>query len=322
MDKSDEVRDTSSRVEIGNVSAKENPMRELKLGKLYYEISRHNPPALTIQPGETVSVETEDAFSGQVRKEGDKRDRQKMPYGNPQSGPICIDGAEKGDTLAIHIEKIEARIGQAATHISGATRLATYLGMDMPDGTRICPIRDDKIWWSDRLAVPYAPMIGTIGTAPEMGVPTTGPAGAWGGNMDIKEVTEGNILYLPVYVPGALLHLGDAHAAQGDGELCTTAFEMPATIVIKVDLIKGKTIPGPRIRSPKEIMTVATGRPMELSVAQAYANLILWMEQEYGVPRWDGVNLCTQVGSISMGFLFIGTVAAKIQMEYVKAAAR
>jgi len=322
VDKSDEVQDTSSRVAIGNVSAKENPMRELKLGKLYYEISRHNPPALTIQSGETVSVETEDAFSGQVRKEGDKRDKQKMPYGNPQSGPIYIDGAEKGDTLAVHIEKIEARIGQAATRTSGTIGLANYLGMDVPDGTRICPIRDGKIWWSNRLAVPYAPMIGTIGTAPEMGVPTTGPAGAWGGNMDIKEVTEGNIVYLPVYVSGALLHLGDAHAAQGDGELCTTAFEMPATIVITVDLIRGKTIPGPRIRSSKEIMAVATGRPMELSVAQAYANLILWMEQEYGVPRWDGVNLCTQVGSISMGFFLLGTVAAKIQVEYVKAAAR
>ena len=295
-------------------------MKELKLGKLYYEISRHNPPVLTIQPGETVSVETEDAFSGQVRKESDRRDRQKLPYGNPQSGPIYIEGAEKGDTLAVHIGKIEARIGQAATHTGGPGGLGEYLGLDVPHGTRICPIRDGKIWWSDRLAVPYAPMVGTIGAAPEMGVPTTGPAGPWGGNMDIKEVTEGNTVYLPVYVPGALLHLGDAHAAQGDGELCATAFEMPATVVITVDLMKGKTIERPRIRSPHEIMTVVTGTPMERSVARAYADLILWMEEEYGVPRWDGYNLCTQVGSISVGHYVLGTVAAKIRMEYVEAA--
>jgi len=297
-------------------------MKELKLGKLYYEISRHNPPALSIQPGETVTVETEDAFSGQVRKSGDKRDRGKQPFGNPQSGPIYIDGAEKGDTLVIHIEKIEARIGQAATHISATTGLSDYLGTDMPDGTRICQIVDNKIWWSDQLSVPYDPMIGTIGTAPEMGVPTTGPAGTWGGNMDIKEITEGNTLYLPVYVPGALLHLGDAHAAQGDGELCATAFEMPATIVIKVDLIKSKSIPGPRIRSSTELMAVATGRPMEHSVLQAYANLILWMEEEYGVPRWEGVNLCTQVGDISVGFFLLGTVAAKIREDYVQNASQ
>jgi acetamidase/formamidase len=295
-------------------------MKRLKLGKLYYEISRHNPPALTIAPGETVAVETEDAFSGQVRKEGDRRDTKKLPYGNPQSGPIFVQGAEKGDTLAIRIDRIEPRIGLSVTRTGGPSGLGEYLGLDIPHGTRICPIRDGKVWWSDKLGVPYAPMVGTIGTAPEMGVPTTGPAGAYGGNMDIKEVTDGNILYLPVYVPGALLHLGDAHAAQGDGELCTTAFEMPAVVTITVDLIKGKSIPRPRIRSEQEIMTVATGTPMERSVARAYADLILWMEEEYGVPRWDAFNLLTQVGTLSVGYHAIGTVAAKARLEYVEAA--
>lgn len=297
-------------------------MKYLKLGKLYYEISRHNPPALTIEPGETVTVETEDAFSGQIRKEGDRRDTKKMPYGNPQSGPIYVQGAEKGDSLAVHIQKIEARLGQAATRTGGPGGLGEYLGLDVPHGTRICPVRDGKVWWSATVAVPYAPMIGTIGTTPEMGVPTTGPAGPWGGNMDIKEVTEGNTLFLPVFIPGALLHLGDVHAAQGDGELCGTALEMPATVTIRVDLLKGKTIERPRIRSPQELMTVATGTPMERSVARAYADLVLWMEQEYGIPRWEGFNLCTQVGTISVGHYVIGTVAARIRLEYVEAAAR
>ena len=78
-------------------------LKELKLGKLYYEINRHNPPALTIHPGETVKVETEDAFNGLVRKEGDHRDLLKKSQGNPQSGPIYVEGAEKGDTLVVHI---------------------------------------------------------------------------------------------------------------------------------------------------------------------------------------------------------------------------
>ena len=297
-------------------------MKELKLGKLYYEISRHNPPALTMAPGETVSVETEDAFSGQIRKGGDRRNTDKMPYGNPQSGPIYVEGAEKGDTLAVHIERIEARIGQAATRTGGPGGLGEYLGLDVPHGTRICPVREGRVWWNERLGIPYAPMVGTIGTAPEMGVPTTGPAGPHGGNMDIREVTEGNTVYLPVFVTGALLHLGDAHAAQGDGELCMTALEMPATVTITVDLLKGKSIPRPRIRSPHEIMAVATGTPMERSVARAYADLVLWMEDDYGIPRWEGFNLCTQVGSISVGYFAIGTVAAKIRMEYVQAASR
>ncbi|MDP3064210.1 MAG: acetamidase/formamidase family protein [Chloroflexota bacterium] len=295
-------------------------MKELKLGKLYYEISRHNPPAITIKSGETVSVETEDAFSGQVRKEGDRRDNKVMPYGNPQSGPIYVEGAAPGDTLAVDIHKIEARIGQAATRTGGANLVGEFLGTDVPHGTRICPVRDGVIWWSPKVAIPYEPLIGTIGAAPEMGVPTTGPAGPWGGNMDIKEVTAGNTLYLPVFVPGALLHLGDAHAAQGHGELCTTAFEMPATIIITVRLLKGKSIPRPRIESRDEIMAVATGTPMERSIARAFADLMLWMEEEYGVPRWEGFNLCTQVGAISVGYYAIGTVAAKIRKEYARAA--
>ncbi|MGH2542734.1 MAG: acetamidase/formamidase family protein, partial [Ardenticatenaceae bacterium] len=183
-------------------------------------------------------------------------------------------------------------------------------------------VRDGKIWWSDTVAIPYRPMIGTLSTAPAMGAPTSGPAGRYGGNMDIKEVTHGNTVYLPVFVTGALLHFGDAHAAQGDGELCGTALEMPSTITATVDLIKGKSINWPRIRSNEEIMAVVTGTPMERSVARAYAELILWMEEEHGLPRWDGYNLCTQVGSISVGHFILGTVAAKIRLEYVEGAVR
>lgn len=296
-------------------------MKELKLGTLYYELSRHNPPAITIESGETIAVETEDAFSGQIRKEGDRRDSVKMPYGNPQSGPIAVEGAGPGDTLAVHIERIDARLGQAATRTGGTPLIGEYIGLDVPHGTRICPISDGKIWWSPSVGIPYTPMIGTIGCAPAMGAPTTGPAGDHGGNIDIKEVTHGNTIFLPVYVPDALLHLGDVHAAQGDGELCTTALEMAATVTIKIDLLKGKTIPRPRIRSSEELMAVATGTPMERSIARAYADLILWMEQDYGISRWDGYNLCTQVGTLSVGYFAIGTVAAQIRTEYVEAAA-
>ena len=109
-------------------------------------------------------------------------------------------------------------------------------------------------------------------------------------------------------------------SAQGDGELRGTALEMPSTVTIRVDLLKGESIERPRIRSKNEIMCVATGTPMERSVAQAYADLILWMEEEYGVPCWDGYSLCTQVGTISVGYFAIGTVAAKIRTDYVEAA--
>ncbi|MCH2201999.1 MAG: acetamidase/formamidase family protein [Fuerstiella sp.] len=292
-------------------------MQRLPLGPLYYEFSRHNEPRLSIQPGETILVESEDAFSGQVRTNDDRRDKTKKPYGNPQTGPIFVEGAQPGDTLAVTIDEIQPAIGQCATRTSDPNQLAQWLGNDCPHGTHVCPIEDGLIHWSDQITIPYRPMLGCIGTAPDTGVPTTGPAGPHGGNMDIIETAPGNTVCLPVYVDGAYLYLGDAHAAMGHGELSASGLEMPAHTTITVNLVKGTSIPGPRIESPDEIMTVATGCPMERSIAQAYAWLILWMESDYGWDRWRAYDLLTHAGEISVGYYAIGTVAAKIKKSYL-----
>ena len=292
-------------------------MKKLPIGPLYYEFSRHNEPRLRIMPGETVLVEAEDAFSGQIRTNDDRRDKTKKPYGNPQTGPIWIEGAEPGDALAVKIEEIRPSIGQCATRTSDPRQLAEWLGDDCPHGVHVCPIRDDQIYWSDDITIPYTPMLGCIGTAPDTGVPTTGPAGPHGGNMDIIETCPGNTVYLPVFVAGGYLYLGDAHAAMGHGELSASGLEMPSETEITVNLIKNKNLPGPRIESSTEIMTVATGCPMERSTAQAYAWLILWMEKEFGWDRWKAYDILTHVGQISVGYYQIGTVAAKIAKRYL-----
>jgi acetamidase/formamidase len=277
-------------------------VQRLALGPLYYEFSRHNPPRLRVVSGESIVVETEDAFSGQIRTNADRRDKQSQPYGNPQTGPIWVEGARPGDSLAVRIEKIEPRIGQCATRTSDPRQLAEWLGTDCPHGTHVCPIRDGTIHWSDQISIPYRPMLGCIGTAPDMGVPTTMPAGIHGGNMDIVETAPGNIVYLPVFVEGALLYLGDAHAAMGHGELSASGLEMPSETTITIELRSAKRIPAPRIESADEIMAIATGCPMERSVAQAYAWLILWMEAEFGWDRWRAYDLLTHAGTISVGY--------------------
>jgi acetamidase/formamidase len=292
-------------------------VKKLPLGPLYYEFSRHNEPRLTITSGESVLVETEDAFSGQIRSNDDRRDKSKRPLGNPQSGPILIEGAQPGDTLAVKIESIEPSIGQCATRTSDPKQLCEWLGDDCPHGTHVCPIRDGKIHWSEEVAIPYTPMLGCIGTAPAFGVPTTGPAGPHGGNMDIIETCPGNTVYLPVFVEGAYLYLGDAHAAMGHGELSASGLEMPSNTTITVELISGKQIAGPRIESPTEIMTIATGCPMERASAEAFAQLILWMEADYGWNRWRAYDILTHVAKISVGYYGIGTVATKIAKEYL-----
>jgi acetamidase/formamidase len=293
-------------------------MKRLPIGPLVYEFSRHQEPRLRIESGETVVVEAEDALSGQIRTDADRRDKTKMPFSNPVNGPIWVEGAEPGDALAITIGEIRPTIGQCCTRTADPKQLAEWLGTDCPHGTHVCPIRDGKIYWSDDLTLPYAPMLGCLGTAPAWGVPSTGPAGPHGGNMDIVETCPGNTVYLPVFVPGGYLYLGDAHAAMGQGELSATGLEMPSETVITVTLLKNQRLPGPRIESPGEIMTVASGCPMERSLAQAYAWLILWMEADHGWDRWRAYDLLTHVGQVSVGYYALGTVAAKVAKRFLK----
>jgi acetamidase/formamidase len=182
------------------------------------------------------------------------------------------------------------------------------LDVEIPRRVWICPIRDGKVYWTEDFPLPYQPMIGTIGTAPE--VESTMEAGPHGGNMDLPDLTTGNTLYLPVFVEGALLHIGDAHAVQGDGELCGTAVEMPAEVSLTVGLIKNKTIGWPRIESADYIMAVGSRRPLEEAVRIAFRELIQWLHSEYGFDRMDAYNLCTQVARIRVGY-YLTTIAAK-----------
>jgi len=292
-------------------------VKSVPLGPLLYEFDRYVQPRIRIFPGESLIVATEDAFSGQIRTDNDRRDKSKVPFSNPLTGPIFLEGAEPKDTLAVTIRSIRPTLNTCFTRTADPHQLCEWLGTDCPHGTHVCEISGGLIHWSDKIRIPYTPMLGCIGTSPAWGVPSTLPAGSHGGNMDIVEVCPGSTIYLPVFVPGALLYLGDAHAAMGHGELSANGLEMPAETEITVDLIKGNPIPGPRIANQTEIMTVASGCPMERSIAEAYAHLILWLESEYGWNRWKAYDLLTHVGRISVGYYGIGTVAAKIEKRYL-----
>jgi len=293
---------------------------------LHYTLSPFHQPTLEVRPGETVIVETEDAFSGQIRKPGDTRDTEKIPWTNPQCGPIHVEGAEKGDTLLVDILKIEPTIGQGATRIPplgfypGLTTLplAKVLGVELPHGTRICPIKEGKVYFSEKLVLPYEPMLGTIGTAPEIEAITSFLPGPHGGNMDFPDICPGGRVYLPVRVPGALLYLGDAHATQGDGEISGTAIEMPAEVSIRIDLAKKKPLRWPRIELPDYIATVSVtgaGRTLEDATRSAFFEMMLWLEEEYGMNRWEAYELCTQVARVRLGNLW--SISAKFPKKYL-----
>jgi acetamidase/formamidase len=292
-------------------------MKRVPALPLNYEFTRYRDPVVRIQSGETLVVEAEDALSGQIRAPGDCRDKTTMPFSNPVAGPIYVEGAEPGDALAVRIESIESRDGQCATYTGPPRQLAEWLGIDVPHGAHVCPIRDGLIHFDDRITIPFAPMLGCIGTAPAWGVPTSLPAGPHGGNLDLVEVCPGSTIYLPVFVAGGYLYLGDAHAAMGHGELSATGLEMASRSTITVHLRKQLQLTMPRIETSDEIVSIATGCPMERAMAEAFARLILWMEADYGWDRWKAYDLLTHVARTSIGYYAIGTVGVKVSKRYL-----
>jgi acetamidase/formamidase len=305
-------------------------MKELTLaaqGEYCYTISPNNKPRLTVDPGEEVVVETEDAFSGQIRKNGDRRNLQSVPYPNPQSGPIYVNGAGKGDTLAVKIEDIQPLIGQGATRIVSSWYPTKYdsaltnkfLGHeDVPHGTRICPIKDGKVHFGE-FEIPYRPMIGTLSTAYPDETYLSWLPGPHGGNMDLPQMSVGATVYLPVRIDGALLHIGDIHAVQGDGELSGAAVEMPARTRLKIDLLRNKPIEWPRLEDDSALYAIAAtqaGRGLEDAMRLAFMNLILWLETDYDIDRWLAFGLLTLVSQVRIGNFW--TVAVGMPKRYLR----
>jgi acetamidase/formamidase len=135
--------------------------------------------------------------------------------------------------------------------------------------------------------------------------------------MDVPEICVGNKAYFPVNVSGALLHVGDVHAVQGDAEICGTAVEMPAEITLTINLVKGKKIRWPRIESPEHLISVAcsgAGRPLEEAIRIAFIELVFWLE-EFGFNRWDAYQLSAQTALVKLGNLW--TVAVKFPKKYL-----
>ena len=268
--------------------------------------SCHPEPIARVQPGEVVTLQTVDTYKNLLKSENDDLDdiRRRRGGPNPQTGPLYIEGAEKGDTLKVHIINIEPARDYAVSTIrrdfGGLTpnKYTRMISEGLKD--RIFIYRFDNenmLRYDDFLRFPWKPFMGTLATAPELESISTLTPFENGGNMDCPDTKPGNIVYLPVSVDGALFFTGDCHAIQGEGELCGTALEIPSKVTLKFELLKGKTITWPRIESPDEYMTVGSARPMEDAARIAYAELIEWMT-EFGWDRMEAYQALTQAGKL------------------------
>lgn len=312
----------------GEVGATHHLTEELQ-DTFHYTIGPYSDPVLAIAPGDRVIVDTRDAFGGAIQTEADLPSAKlTMPFVNPQNGPIMVEGAEIGDAIAVHIESMAPR-GEdphgacAMIPEFGAltgTSLTATLNEPLPETVRVVKVDEEWVYWSERVTLPYAPHIGTLSTSPQIDSINSLTPDSHGGNMDLPDMGPGSITYLPVRSPGARLFIGDAHACQGDGEVCGTAVEYQSTTTIHVDLIKGWTLEWPRLENDEVIMTIGSARPLEDATRIAYRSLILWMEAEYGYDRWDAYMMLSQCGRVRLGN-FVDpnyTVGAAIRKTYLE----
>jgi len=256
--------------------------------KFYREFSPFYEPVLHVSPGDTIHTTTVDAGGA------DEKGVTRVLGGNPQTGPFYIETAAPGDTLAVHLTHLRLNRDWAVSDDALVDRaLDSDLAVKMKDGGKT--VR----WHLDlqrgvatpekpsehltRYETPLRPMLGCIAAAPgtTQAPPSTGDSGRWGGNMDFNEIVEGATVYLPVSVPGALVYLGDGHAAQGDGELNGNALETSMDVEFTVDIIPGMRIPGPRVESATHIMAMGLGGSIDEAFRSATANMAQLLADDY-----------------------------------------
>ncbi|ANP53375.1 acetamidase/formamidase [Streptomyces griseochromogenes] len=294
------------------------------------------PPVARISPGTVLDLYTEDCFAGRVRSEKDLVSQVcEFPFLNPQTGPFHIEGAEPGDTVAVHFVSVEpARDWAASTTVplfGALTSTHTTASLQPPLPERVW------IWQLDRtrrtalfraqdsdirLELPLDPMHGTVGVAPaNLEVRSALVPDAHGGNMDTPEMRAGVTCYLGVNVEGALLSLGDGHARQGEGETCGVAVECAMNTVVIVDLLKGVTTAWPRLESDTHLISTGSARPLEDAFRTAQLDLVRWLVRDFGFSELDAYQFATQAAESPLANVCDTnyTCVAKLRKEWLPA---
>jgi len=288
-------------------------------------------PVLRVASGDTIETWTENALGPAVRKPGDRLPPDERP--NPNTGPFYVEGAEPGDTLAVRLISIEPAaeyaVGVAGPGFGALTQTPYTPMLDQAIPERLWYYRIDQqagtvefaaLDSGHRVALPLRPFLGCLGVAPagDEARSTIVPE-FFGGNMDTPEVRAGSTVYLPVNVEGALLYLGDGHAAQGEGEIAGTAAEVAMNVRFEVEVLKGRRITTPRIEDDTHLMTAGSYRPLEDAMRIASHELIQWLGEDYGLSPLDAYELLSVAMESNVSQIVDPnyTVVVKIRKDYL-----
>ncbi|WP_096434975.1 acetamidase/formamidase family protein [Alteribacter populi] len=270
------------------------------------------PPIYEAENGDSIWIETIDSSGGQLSTHSTIQDVKNMDFNkvNPVSGPVYIKGAKPGDTLEVEVQDFGSRSWGWTAIIPGFGLLQEEFNDPF---LKIWELSNDgHAEFLHGIEVPVHPFPGTIGVAlPEPGAYSVVPPRKNGGNMDVRHLTKGAKLYLPVWVEGALFSVGDTHAAQGDGEVCGTAIEAPMDIQVKFRLHKNKTIAEPQMYIPGPLksegdergfhVTTGYGESLMDASKKAVSYMIEHLTREYGLKDAEAYALCSVAVDLKIG---------------------
>jgi amidase len=238
--------------------------------------------------------------------------------GNPQTGPFYVEGAEPGDALSVRFDRIRPNRMRGVTgalvaphvvdpgfvrELDYGAREEVWWELDLERGT--ARIEDPPHGLEGLGDVPLEPMVGCFGVAPARGQAiSTATSAEHGGNMDYRGFVAGVTVYFPVFVAGALLHVGDGHATQGDGEIVGTGIEISMEVQFTVRVIKGKRIRWPRGENAEYIFTVGNARPLDQAVQHATTEMLRWLQEDYSLDTTSASLLLGQCVEYDLGNVF------------------
>lgn len=258
-----------------------------------YSMDKQHRPAVHVSAGSQVTVETFDCFQDQIQTEHTTFQAIDWDQINPATGPIYVNEAKKGDILKVHIDDIE--LGSQGVMVVGPDLGVMGHRMEKFE-VKIIPVKNGKAVFNDLLQLPLNPMIGVIGVAPEGEAVNNGTPGAHGGNMDTKLITKGATLYFPVFEDGALFALGDLHAAMGDGEISVSGIEIPATVKVTLDVIKGHSLHHPLLQNEEGITFLVSHESLDHAANEAVEEMIDFLQPKTNLTLAEMTMLMSAVG--------------------------
>jgi acetamidase/formamidase len=279
------------------------------------------PPVAHLKPGNILDANSLDCFGNALQKPGDTFALVKGD--NPLTGPFYIldlqvDGKQGVGTFSPGFGAINSTHYTPMLEKEPLPEKIWFYPIDHADKTATFQALDSTF----KVKIPLHPFLGCIGVAPANGEARSSIVPAeFGGNMDAPEVSQGNTLYLPVNVPGALFYFGDGHAAMGDGEIAGSAIEVPMKARLQFDLVKGKRTGWPRFENEKEIMAAGIYRPVDDAVRIAFTELVGWIHADYGLSELDAYELLSKVAKIHLTEMVDPNyvVVASVEKKYLPA---